>query len=74
MPPLISFIHSWDRMQVSKRMSFEQFLHALKECATAKGDDVCWFTQAIASCRPIVYGTVAGHIKLCVVLALNYSG
>lgn len=50
-------------MQVSKRMSFEQFQQALEECAAARGDDTEVFKQAITFCQPMVHGTVAGRIK-----------
>lgn len=46
-------------------MSFEQFQHALEECAAARGDDVHCLEHAVTQCKPIAHGTVAGRIKWC---------
>lgn len=63
-----------DRVQVSKRMSLEQFLHGLAECAAARGDDLHMFKQAVANCQPMVHATVAGRVKWCASSCVSLVG
>eukprot|EP00892_Ulva_mutabilis_P010007 jgi/Ulvmu1/7379/UM036_0039.1 len=49
--------------KVGKRMSFEQFLNGLAECAAARGDDLLLFKETVANCQPMVHATVARPVK-----------
>ena len=56
-------------MQVTRRMSYDQFLSALAACADARGVDVSALHDRIASCDgPIVHGTQVRAFEDCLVV------
>jgi p25-alpha len=50
-------------VQVTKRMTFQQFSAALDACAAAHGVPAADAAAAVAAAEPRVSGTVAGQVK-----------